>query len=114
MRVMELAPQVYVTGQVFEHDLKLAADEGVRSIINNRPDGEASGQPKTADLADIAEDLGMTYVYIPVVSGAITEQNVVDFRQACDSLEKPILVFCRSGARSTTLWQEAEAIESGS
>jgi sulfide:quinone oxidoreductase len=106
---MELAPQVYVTGQVFEHDLKLMADEGVRSIINNRPDGEASGQPKTADLAEIAENLGMTYIYIPVVSGSITEQNVVDFRQACDTLEKPILVFCRSGARSTSLWQIAES-----
>ena len=58
MRVLELGPQVYVSGQLFEHDIRLAAKQGVRSIMNNRPDGEAMGQPLSADLAKIAEELG--------------------------------------------------------
>jgi len=41
MRVLELAPQIYVSGQLFEHDVRLMAKQGVRSIMNNRPDGES-------------------------------------------------------------------------
>ena len=46
MKVLELAPQVYVSGQVFESDLKLAADQKVGTIVNNRLDDETIGQPK--------------------------------------------------------------------
>jgi sulfide:quinone oxidoreductase len=109
MRVLELAPQVYVSGQLFEHDLRLAAKQGVRSIMNNRPDGESMGQPKSADLAKTAEELGMTFVHHPVDPRSISEQDVEEFAKACDGLERPLLIFCRSGARSTTIWQMAES-----
>lgn len=109
MRVLELAPQVYVSGQLFEHDLKLAANQGVHSIMNNRPDGEAVGQPKSADLAKTAKELGMTFVHFPVDARSITEQNVEEFAKACAELERPLLIFCRSGARSTHIWQMAES-----
>lgn len=109
LRVLELAPQVFVAGQVFEQELKVAAEQGIRSVINNRPDGESADQPPSSYLADIAEGLGMTYVHVPVVSGSISLQNVEDFKQVCESLERPMLVFCRSGARSTRLWEMCEA-----
>jgi len=69
MRVLELAPQVYVCGQVFETDLKLIAKQGVRTIVNNRPDDEAPGQPSSANLAKAAEDLGITFVHFPIEPG---------------------------------------------
>ena len=109
MRVLELAPRVFVTGQVFEHDLKVIAEQGIKSIVNNRPDGEAMDQPPNAALASAAGELGIEYVYVPVVSGKITPQNVDDFRQVCEKLERPLLVFCRTGARSTALWEMSEA-----
>jgi sulfide:quinone oxidoreductase len=108
MRVLELAPQVYVSGQLFESDLQLAAKQGVRSIMNNRPDGESLGQPLSADLAKVAEQLGMTYRYLPVDPRAVTQQNIEDFAKARDELERPLLIFCRSGARSTKLWEMTE------
>jgi uncharacterized protein (TIGR01244 family) len=89
MRVLELAPQVYVSGQVFEADLKLAAKQNVRSIVNNRPDDETAGQPRSADLARVAEELGMTFVHFPLES-------------------RPLLVFSGSGVRSTKIWEMAE------
>ena len=110
MRVLELAPQVYVSGQLFEHDVRLMAKQGVRSIMNNRPDGESMGQPLSADLANIAEELGMTFLHLPVNPKAITKQVVEEFAKARDELERPLLVFCRSGARSTTVWELAESI----
>ncbi len=109
MRVLELAPQVYVSGQLFEHDIRLMAKQGVRSIMNNRPDGESMGQPSSADLAETAEEHGMTFLHIPVDPRAITRQVVEEFAKACDELERPLLIFCRSGARSTKMWQLAES-----
>ena len=108
MRVLELAPQVYVSGQLFEHDVRLMAKQGVRSIMNNRPDGESMGQPLSADLAKTAQELGMNFLHLPVNAKAITKQIVEEFTRALDELERPLLIFCRSGARSTTMWELAE------
>lgn len=109
MRVLELAPQVYVSGQLFESDLRLAAKQGVRSIMNNRPDGESLGQPLSADLAKAAKKLGMTFVQLPIDPRAITEHDVEAFAKTCDELDRPLLIFCRAGARSTKVWEMAES-----
>ena len=110
MRVMEIAPEVFATGQVTEQDLKLVADQGIRTVINNRPDHEEPGQPLTGDLQQAAEALGMRYVYLPVVAGAMTPANIEDFREVYPQFEKPLLIFCRTGARSTSLFN-ASSVE---
>ena len=110
MRVLELAPQVFVTGQLFESDLELAAKQGVRSIVNNRDDGESAGQPTSADLAKAAEALGMAFVQFPVDPKSISDEDVVAFRNICDQLERPLLLFSRSGRRSTKIWEMTEAL----
>lgn len=110
IRALELAPQVYVCGQLFEQDLKLVARQGVRSIMSNRADNESIGQPLSADLAKVAEVLGMTFVHFPVDPGSITAQDIERFARACHELERPLLVFSRSGARSTKLWETAESM----
>ncbi len=50
----------------------------------------------------------------PVDSASLTAQKILDFARVCDSLERPVHIFCRSGARSIKLWEMAEAIESDS
>lgn len=110
MRVLELAPQVYASGQLFEQDLRLAAKQGVRSIVNNRADDESLGQPSSADLARVAEELGMTFVHFPVDPKTMTAEDAAAFSKVCDELERPLIVFSRSGARSTKLWEMAEAL----
>ena len=107
-RVRELAPQVYVCGQVFETDLKLVAKQDVRTIVNNRPDGETPGQPLAADLAKAAEDLGMTFVHFPVESRSVSKEAAADFARTCDALERPLLIFSATGVRSTKIWEMAE------
>ena len=105
MRVTELSPEVFATGQVTEQDLKLVADQGIKTVINNRPDHEEPGQPLNEDLQRAAEALGMRYIFQPVVSGAMTPKNIEDFREIYPTVEKPLLIFCRTGARSTYLFQ---------
>jgi uncharacterized protein (TIGR01244 family) len=47
---------------------------------------------------------GLTYHYLPVVSGAITPEQVAQMAELVEAAEGPVLAFCRSGARSTQLW----------
>jgi len=84
MRVLELAPQVYVSGQLFDHDIRLAAKQGVRTIMNNRADGESVGQPSSCDLAKTAEELGMTFLHFPVDPREITTQDIEEFAKVRD------------------------------
>jgi uncharacterized protein (TIGR01244 family) len=105
MNAIQLSEQFSVAGQITTEDLKVIAGQGFKSVINNRPDGEGGpDQPESDDLAAAAEALGLAYLYIPVISGSLTQQNVAEFQQACENLEGPTLLFCRTGARSTMLW----------
>ena len=110
MRALELAPQVYASGQLFEHDLKLLAKEDVRSIVNTRSDGASMGQASSADLAKLAEELGMTYVHFPVEPKSITREDLEAFAKICDELERPLLIASGSGGRSTQIWEMAESM----
>lgn len=110
IRALQLAPQVYVCGQLFESDLQLVARQGVRTIVNNRPDDESVGQPLSTDLAKTAEELGMTLVHFPVDLGAISEEAIEAFAKVCEELERPLLLFSRTGARATKIWEAAESM----
>jgi sulfide:quinone oxidoreductase len=104
MNLKRLSPTVYASGQITAADLRSLGEYGIRSIINNRPDHESPGQPMSADLEKTAAELGMQFVHIPVSLNAITETDIVEMRKACSALDAPILLFCRSGTRSTVLW----------
>lgn len=110
METKELTPQLSVAQQISAADLSSLAQQGFRTVINNRPDGEAEGQPLSAELAAEASRLGLVYIEIPVSSAGIINQNVSDFGEQLASAETPILAFCRTGTRSTTLWALDAAI----
>ena len=108
-KIRPLTPFLSVTPQIGETDVGVAAAQGFRAIVNNRPDGEGEDQPESALLAAAAERHGLAYRHIPVVSGKVTDDDVADFATAMAELRGPVLAFCRTGTRSTTLWALAEA-----
>jgi sulfide:quinone oxidoreductase len=110
MRVLELAPQVYATGQIFETDFQLLAKQGVRSIVNTRPDNESEGQPASADLAKAAAEFGITLVHFPLDPASMTKEDAGAFMRACDELARTMMVCGRSGGQSTKIWETAEAL----
>ena len=108
MNVTKLSATFSTTGQITPDDLGAIAAAGFKNVINNRPDGEGGpDQPVSDDIAAAAAKLGLVYLYLPVVSGAMTTQDVSDFCQACADLEGPTLLFCRTGARSGMLWSQS-------
>ena len=81
------------------------AEHGFHTVINNRPDMEGGpDQPTSAQMQAAAEAAGLIYHYLPVVSGAITPEQVTQMAQLVEDAPAPVLAFCRSGARSTQLW----------
>lgn len=110
IKALELAPEVYVCGQLFESDLQLIAGQGVRCIMNNRPDGETPGQPLSEDLAKVAGALGITFVHYPIEPGPTSREEARAFAKACVGLERPLLLFSYRGFRSTRIWEMAESL----
>ena len=98
-----VAPQLGVA------DFAEIAARGFRTVINNRPDGEEGYQPAASELEAAARAQGLAFVNMPVVSGQITARNIADFAAALDTVEGPVLAFCRTGTRCANLWALAQA-----
>lgn len=96
------------TPQISPNDVSQIAAMGFKTVINNRPDFEGGNdQPTSAVIEAAAKQAGLVYVHLPVISGQITEQQVRQFAELLATCPKPALAFCRSGARSQSLYQMA-------
>lgn len=104
MKLAILTPNVTALPQPTVDDIAELANRGYRSIIGNRPDGEASDQPEWIQLKAAAAGRNMQAVQIPVIANQISEADIQAFREALERLPKPIAAFCRTGTRSTLLW----------
>lgn len=100
----ELAPGLSAAGKLDPGDIEALAEAGVRTIVNNRPDGEDQGQLPAAEARHIAEAHGIAYHHIPVTAATLSRTDVDAFAAVLASAEQPIVVHCRSGTRSTLLW----------
>ncbi len=104
MQLRPLSKELSASPQIVVADIAVLAAQGFRSIINNRPDGEEPGQPSSATLAAAARQAGLDYRHIPVVTGQLQGTQVTAFAAALADMPGPVLAFCRTGTRSTTLW----------
>ncbi|MEQ8967126.1 MAG: TIGR01244 family sulfur transferase [Azospirillaceae bacterium] len=99
----------YVGPQLTESDFDDLAAKGIKTVINNRPDGEEAGQLSAERAAELAGEHGIAYHYIPMTSESLTPEVIETFRNAVDESERPILAHCRSGTRSCVLWSITQA-----
>ena len=104
MKSKMLTPDLSVMPQVSETDIAELSRRGFKSIISNRPDGEAADQPTWTALAAAADSHGMEARHIPVVAGQIDDDDVAAFAAALRDLPTPIAAFCRTGTRAALLW----------
>ncbi len=103
MEIRQITDDYAVAPQIGAEHVPLIKVAGFRSIVCNRPDNEQPGQTPVDVVRQAAEEAGLAFRYIPVVSGAITDQDVADMAAALDELPKPVLAYCRSGARCANL-----------
>jgi uncharacterized protein (TIGR01244 family) len=103
-----LDDKTYVAGQIAPGAVAILGERGVKMIVNNRPDGEEAGQPRSAEIEAAAKAAGIAYRHIPI-AGPFPEESVEAMLEALDGAEGPVLVYCRSGMRSALLWGLARA-----
>ena len=102
--LIPLAPGFSVTGRLDRADIEALAEAGVRTIINNRPDGEDPGQLPAAEARKLAEAKGIAYHHIPITAASLSRGDVDAFAATLQAAAGPIVAHCRSGTRSTLLW----------
>lgn len=109
MDIKPISDKLSLSEQLQLSDIATVAEQGYRSIICNRPDGEGADQPTFDEVKAVAEPLGLDIRYLPVVPGQISDDDVEAFSQTMRELPKPTLAFCRTGTRSATLWSLSQA-----
>ncbi len=109
MKLHQISEDLTVASQLAAEDVPLIAAKGFRSLVCNRPDGEAMGQPAFGQVEQAARAAGLTTAYRPVRSGAIGDADGAAFGKLLEELPKPVLAYCRTGTRCTALWALSQA-----
>ena len=99
----ELPGDVFITGQLLAVQMQALSEQGVMSFVNNRPDMEAPIQPRSEELEQAAQTIGVDYFHIPM-AGGITPGLIDASVTAYENTPRPIVAFCASGMRSAVLW----------
>ena len=106
--IRPIADAVCVAPQLTPEAMAEAARAGFKSVINNRPDFEhGPDQPTSAQIQAAAEAAGLQYRHLPVAGGYQSPEEAAALAALLRELPQPLLMFCRSGARSTKLYQMA-------
>ena len=105
MDLRPVTPTYSVSGQISAEDLAAIKAAGFKSIVCHRPDGEAPDQPSFDSIRQAAEGLGIEARHIPVGPMGVTAEAVREMVDAIYEMPQPMLGYCRSGARSTAIFQ---------
>ena len=103
-QLFPLTPTLSVAGRLDRTDIDALAAAGVRTIINNRPDGEDPGQLPAAEARRVAAAHGIAYYHIPITAATLSRADVDVFSAALRDAPTPVVAHCRSGTRSALLW----------
>jgi uncharacterized protein (TIGR01244 family) len=109
LELKRINDDVSVAPQISPDDMPAIKSAGYTTVINNRPDGEAFDQPSSEVMKIAAEAAGLTYHHIPLGREGVSPELIDAERAALEGSNGPVLAFCRSGTRSTTLWALSQA-----
>jgi len=104
MDIKALTPNLSVSPQILASELQAVADAGFKALICNRPDGEGADQPSFDEIAQAAAALGLQASYLPAETGQVRDEDGKAFGALLHTLPGPVLAYCRTGMRSTTMW----------
>lgn len=108
-----LTDDVSVSGQIKPADVKALHEQGFRTIVNMRPDGEAPDQPNYAQMQTATHEAGVAYGYVPVKTGPISRAAVEALASTLSRMPKPVLLYSQAPDRPARTWALAEASKPG-
>ena len=109
MDIKSLTPLLSISPQILIAEIKAVAQAGFKAIICNRPDGEGPDQPSFKEIEAAALQYGLQAQYLPAESGKVRDEDGKAFGQLLLTMPGPVLAYCRTGMRSTTLWALSQA-----
>ena len=109
----KISDKITTGPQPSEQELAQLKENGFKSIINFRTDGEEKQPLSTQAEGDKVRALGMAYLHFPIPMGGIMEEHVDEFRQKVASLPKPVFSHCMGGRRASVLSMIYAAIDEG-
>ncbi|MDR7144480.1 uncharacterized protein (TIGR01244 family) [Rhizobium sp. BE258] len=110
MDIRQIDDDYSVSGQIAVEDLDQIKALGFKSIVCHRPDQESPDQTPFSVIAARAKELGLEIAHVPVGTMGVTEEAVTGMVDALDEFPRPMLGYCRSGARSTAIYQKTHHI----
>lgn len=101
---------VYLASQPSAEDLAQAKDDGIKTVINLRPDAEN----KAFDERRVVEAAGLTYVHIPIAGPDDLTDEIFDrAREQLKAAERPLLLHCASANRVGAVWLPYRVLDAG-
>jgi uncharacterized protein (TIGR01244 family) len=109
LELKRINDHVTVSPQISPDDIAQIKAAGFKAVVNNRPDGESPDQPSSDEMRAAVEAAGLIYHYIPLGRDGVSPDMIEDEKAALEGSAGPVLCYCRSGTRSTTLWALSQA-----
>lgn len=111
MSVIKISEKLSVSSQPSVDDIRSLREQGFATLINNRPDAEDAAQPGSDAERQAAEHCSLSYAFVPITLGTITEADVRAFQKALDASDGPVFAHCKSGTRSLSLYLIGEVFD---
>lgn len=105
MRIYKLTEACSVAGQILPADVEALKQSGFVTIVCNRPDDEDFGQPAATEISNACDEHGVAFHHLPISNAGINADMVKEFQKIIAESNGPVLAYCRSGQRSSVLWQ---------
>ena len=105
MTIYKLTEVCSVAGLIQPSDVAALSRRGFVTIICSRPDKEDPGQPGAAEIAAVCENHGVAFHHLPISNSGISVEMVAEFQRVVTESKGQVLAYCRSGQRSSVLWQ---------
>ncbi len=109
MEFKRINDDISVAEQITADDLAQIKAAGFVTIVNNRPDGEVAGQPSSAEIETASKAAGINYHFIPMGRDGVSPEMIEKTIMVLENSTGPVLCYCRTGTRSTTLWALSQA-----
>ncbi len=109
MDLKKINDALSVASQIQLHEVSLVAQAGFKSVICNRPDGESPDQPSHQEIQAACAAHGIAFRFLPADTGKVLDGHGTEFGELLRTLPGPVLAYCRTGTRSTTMWALSQA-----
>jgi uncharacterized protein (TIGR01244 family) len=104
---------VWISGQITPAQVEELKAQGIRTIIDLRPDGEAADQPSSSAIEAAAREAGLGFSHVSVADDQASAAAVDAVSRAILRPDNPVLIYARSGRPATRAWALAEASRIG-